>query len=134
MSCVVDTTVASFILEDRPELSAYRPHLEQSSLVYISFQTVAEMKFGALLRNWGDEKQKKLEKFFSGVQVIDSSIELATKWAIVMHEARLAGRRLETGDAWIAASALLLGIPLLTHDKDFDKSACPSIIVYSYSS
>ena len=131
MSCIVDTTVASFILEGRPELSAYRQVLARYPIVYISFQTVAEMKFGALLKNWGEEKLHKLDKFFSGVEIIEYSSELADRWAIVMQDARHAGRRLETGDAWIAATALLLDIPLLTHDKDFDKNACPAITVYS---
>ena len=132
MNFVIDTTVASFILEDRPEIIAYHSHFASSPLVYISFQTVAEMKLGSLLKNWGELKRNKLERFFSGVQIVDYSIGLADKWAIVMKEARLAGRRLEAGDAWIAATALLLDSPLLTHDRDFDQSACPSIIVYSY--
>ena len=29
------------------------------------------------------------------------------------------GRRLESGDCWIATTAVYLDIPLLTHDKDF---------------
>ncbi len=134
MSCVVDTTVASFILEDRPELEAYRPHLEIASHMFISFQTVAEMKFGALNKHWGIQKLDKLNKFFSGVGIIEYSSELAERWALVMQEARQAGRRLENGDAWIAATALLLNIPLLTHDKDFNKNACPSIQVFSHIS
>ena len=31
----------------------------------------------------------------------------------------LAGRRLSVADAWIAATALYLGCPLATHDRDF---------------
>ena len=51
----------------------------------------------------------------------------------MMHEARKAGRRLEAGDCWIAATALLLDAPLLTHDKDFDTKACPSLAVIRYT-
>ena len=31
-----------------------------------------------------------------------------------------AGRRLNTADAWIAATALMLNCPLASHDGDFD--------------
>ena len=72
-----------------------------------------------------------MEDFLSSCKTMKYTDELAEKWAIIMKEARQAGRRLESGDAWIAATALLLGIPFLTHDKDFDKNACPSIVVYS---
>ena len=130
-SYVADTSVASLILRKRPEVSAYRERLE-GSRIYLSFQTIAEMRFGALLKNWGGKRRRELEDFLSSCTTLEYTDELADKWAIIMKEARLAGRRLESGDAWIAATALLLDIPLLTHDRDFDQSACPSIIVYSY--
>ena len=130
-SYVADTSVASLILRKRPEVSAYRERLE-GSRIYLSFQTIAEMRFGALLKNWGGKRRRELEDFLGSCTTLEYTDELADKWAIIMKEARLAGRRLESGDAWIAATALLLDIPLLTHDRDFDQSACPSIIVYSY--
>jgi predicted nucleic acid-binding protein len=34
-----------------------------------------------------------------------------------MVSARQAGRRVETADAWVAATALLYDAPLLTHNK-----------------
>ncbi len=36
-----------------------------------------------------------------------------------MTTARRKGRRMEAGDAWIAATAVLYAAPLLTHDADF---------------
>ena len=49
-----------------------------------------------------------------------------------MQDARRTGRRLEAGDAWIAATAKMLDAPLLTHDKDFSPVACPAITIYCY--
>ena len=34
-------------------------------------------------------------------------------------EREKAGRRLNTADAWIAATAILLACPLASHDRDF---------------
>lgn len=46
-SYVADTSVASLILRKRPEVSAYREHLE-GARIYLNFQTIAEMRFGAV--------------------------------------------------------------------------------------
>jgi len=35
-----------------------------------------------------------------------------------MARARAFGKRLETADAWIVATALRHGLPLVTHDRD----------------
>lgn len=128
---VADTSVASLILRNSPELSAYQPYI-QGANIYLSFQTIAEIRYGALLKNWGRRRRQELEAFLGSYTILGYTDELADRWAKVMLEARQAGRRLEAGDAWIAATALLLGVPLLTQVKDFDKSACPSILVYSY--
>ena len=130
--CVIDTTVASLMLQNRPELSLYASHLAGMSIT-ISFQTVAEMRYGALRNDWGERRIGELAAFFRSLTIVESSSGLTDCWATIMHEARQAGRRLEAGDAWIAATALLLNVPLLTHDKDFAVDACPSIIVHRYA-
>ena len=43
-----------------------------------------------------------------------------------MFVARKAGRRLETADAWIAATALLYDAPLLTHNSS-DYQGVPAL-------
>src|SRR5205823_6490431 len=93
---VLDTTVASLILNQRPQLALYQPLLEDASLV-LSFQTVAEMRFGALRANWAAQRKRLLEEFFSSFFILEYTDQLATCWAEVMNEARKAGRRLETG-------------------------------------
>jgi predicted nucleic acid-binding protein len=40
--------------------------------------------------------------------------DLCTKWAEVTVAAPAAGRRIDCADAWIAATALLIGVPGLT--------------------
>ena len=130
-SCVLDTNIVSFTLREAPEALLYKEHLNQSRVI-LCFQTVAELRYGAVWSMWGNKKRLELENFFKRQTIVSYSSDLADCWALVMNEARLAGRRLESGDAWIAATALLLNIPLLTHDKDFDKTACPSINVISF--
>lgn len=42
---------------------------------------------------------------------------LCTKWAEVMVAAETSGRRIDCADAWIAATALLADVPLVTHNR-----------------
>ena len=129
---VLDTSVASFVFKTSPLIASYRPHL-QNVASFLSFHTVAEMRLGAMRDNWGNNRRQILENYFAALQVVGYTDELCHCWVRMMHEARKAGRRLESGDGWIAATALLLDAPLLTHDKDFDAEACPSITVIRYT-
>ena len=130
--CVLDTNVVSLILRNAPQATPYLQYLEGVERI-LSFQTIAEMRFGSRTGKWGYFRKQNLESFLRAQTVVTYTDELAHNWALVMHEARRAGRRLEAGDAWIAATALLLNIPLLTHDRDFDVSSCPSIEVIRFA-
>lgn len=129
---VLDTTIASLLFRKRPELALYQAHLE-NSLLTICFQTVAEMRFGVLKVGWGLPRRQELERYFAKLHLVVYEDRLASTWAQIVYEAEQTGRRLEAGDAWIAATAKYLNAPLLTHDKDFSPQACPSITVYCYA-
>jgi len=53
-------------------------------------------------------------------------------WARVSVLCRKQGRRLEAGDAWIAATAADREITLLTHDRDHVGLDVPGLNVISY--
>lgn len=112
-------------------LVPYQQHMQGATL-FLGFQTVAEMRFGALKANWGASRRQVLEQFFSNFNIILYNDALAFHWVEVMLDAQRVGRRLEAGDGWIVAPAKYLNAPLLTHDKDFDPSACPSLTIYRY--
>jgi predicted nucleic acid-binding protein len=131
-SVVLDTSIVSFAFKDSALFDLYRAGLS-GSVRFISFQTVAEMRLGALLSRWGVPRTQKLEDFLASLQVVGYSDELCHRWAKVMHDARRAGRRLEAGDAWIAATALLLDVPLLTHVRDFADRAVTSVKVVCHA-
>jgi predicted nucleic acid-binding protein len=57
-----------------------------------------------------------LRLFIGRCAIVPSSHDLVPKWAEAM-VARKSGRRIETADAWIAATALLYDAPLLTNNK-----------------
>jgi predicted nucleic acid-binding protein len=49
--------------------------------------------------------------------VIDDSV--AAAWATLRGRLREAGRRMPVNDSWIAATAISLGVPLVTQDDDY---------------
>jgi predicted nucleic acid-binding protein len=78
--------------------------------------TEAEMERWALQASWSEDRTRRCREFLKQFTIVPSSEALSRKWAGVMVQARSAGRRIETADAWIAATALLYGAPLLTHN------------------
>ena len=131
---LLDTTVAS-LLHPRKRgseiLSRYAVHMEKQTLT-LSFQSVAELWNWAEAREWGDEARNELDLFIKRFLVIPYDYALAQAWARAMQSSRKEGRRLDSGDCWIAATAIHRRIPLLTHDRDFLDLPIPGLQVISY--
>ncbi|MDQ3258302.1 MAG: type II toxin-antitoxin system VapC family toxin [Acidobacteriota bacterium] len=115
MAIVVDTDVVSFLYKYDTRAVAYRPHLD-GQMPIISFQTLAELEQWPLRRNWGARRRQDLLTYLRRYLVEQSSPELCRRWAEAMEGARRAGRPILTGDAWVAATALSYGVPLVTNN------------------
>lgn len=113
---VLDTDVVSFLFKADSRAQLYLPHLDNRQW-FISFMTEAELEQWALLANWSEKRVEWLRLFLERFAIVPSSHDLVLKWAEAMVAARRNGRRIETADAWIAATALLYDAPLLTHNK-----------------
>lgn len=89
----------------------------------ISFVTVAELRFGARVAGWGSERLQRLESQIARAQVLwvdDSLVEayaVLRTWCITRGHGL--GQKDHEADRWIAATALYLGIPLVSHDAIF---------------
>lgn len=114
---IVDTDVWSYLYKGRDEAKLYEPHLFGNVLV-ISFQTQAELLRGALAANWGVQRRQHLESRLKKYMVEPSSYGLSLRWAEAMNSARRNGRPIASADAWVAATALHLGVPLITHNRN----------------
>ena len=113
---VLDTDVVSFLFKSDTRAQIYLPELQDRQW-FISFMTEAELEQWALLANWSEKRVDWLRLFLSHFEVVPSSHDLDLKRAEARVGARRNGRRIETADAWIAATALLYDVPLLTHNK-----------------
>jgi tRNA(fMet)-specific endonuclease VapC len=121
MAIVVDTDVVSYIFKKDSRAALYEPHLVQVPK-FISFMTFAELRRWEFQSNWGRAKTAKFEFLLSDFGVIYADEKLCNIWASITNESKKKGRPVTTADAWIAATALMFEIPLVTNNrKDFEQ-------------
>ena len=117
MPLVVDTDVVSFLYKRDTRARLYEPHLNDPPFI-VSFMSLAELRRWTLERNWGEGRRQELEEYLTRYLVLHSDDQMCDRWAQAMNSARLRGRPIAPADAWIAATALHLGVPLITHNKN----------------
>lgn len=121
---VVDTNVFGAELTRRGAAvaGAYREHIEGRDL-FISFVTVAELRYGARLAGWGEQRFRRLEARVGVAEVVWAGDGLLDAYVSLRHECTLAGHPLgqkhHESDRWVAATARWLGVPLVAHDAVF---------------
>ena len=131
---LLDTSVASLIHPKKKGndlREKYAPHMRGQTLA-LSFQTVAELWGWAEANKWGEKARQGLDAFIRRFLVIPYDFMLAQVWAKVMEASKTEGRRFESGDCWVAATAVHRGIPLLVHDKDFWGRSIPGLEIITY--
>ena len=116
---VVDTGVVSFIFRKDDRAQFYEEHIAGMRPV-VSFQTLEELYIWPIRNNWSTRRRNELQRHLDQYEVVWPNLELVQMSADLRNEREKAGLRLNTADAWIAATALMLGCPLAYHDRDFD--------------
>jgi len=112
---VVDTDVVSFQFKRDTRAVLYDPHLAGRVLV-LSFMTIAELDGWSLHQRWGAARRARLDAHLRRFVTYPYDRNLCRVWAEATQEARQAGRPIQCADAWIAATALALDVPLVTHN------------------
>lgn len=116
MGIVIDTDVTSYLFKRDSRAELYRPHLSNFPY-FISFMTLAEMRRWALEQNWSSAKRGELEEYLLIYLVVFADDDLCNFWAEAKNGAKRNGKPIDAADAWIAATALLLNVPLVTHNR-----------------
>lgn len=115
---LVDTNVVSYIFRGDTRGDLYDSIVKDFDHLAISFQTAAELEFWAHKRNWERRRRADFALFLSDFFVVYSDEEACLFWASIRLARQRMGRPLQPEDAWIAATALVLGCPLITHDQE----------------
>lgn len=120
---VIDTDVFSADLVPRSALAQRYAPIITGRLAFISFQTEAEVRYGALRRGWGEARMLKLEAKLGRVEIVHTGPELILVYARLRTACANAGHALaqreHNADRWVAATALRLGLPLVSNDGIF---------------
>lgn len=116
---LLDTDVVSFLFKGDTRALKYASLIE-GNRVAISFMTVAELFEWAAVRKWGRWRLTQLEKTLAGYIVVPSDVELCRTYGVLRAQLQAVGKTIASQDAWIAATALRHGLPLVTHNpSDF---------------
>jgi tRNA(fMet)-specific endonuclease VapC len=116
---VVDTNVVSYIARSS------RVGLEYEALIAerragVTLLTLMELHYGVTLENWSRQKIEWLDRKLQEFIEIDASSVTAELCGSLRAQRRLTGRPIDIPDAWNAATAIWLGVPLVTHDRDLE--------------
>ncbi|MFZ1489078.1 MAG: PIN domain-containing protein [Ilumatobacteraceae bacterium] len=128
---VVDTDVFSARLIPDSLLARRYEALLVGRVELISFQTVAELRYGALLRGWGTIRISRLETAIAGAEVVHSGDDLIRTYSELRAACARIGHALHQrehdADRWIASTAIRLGVPLVSNDGVF--RATPGLLL-----
>jgi predicted nucleic acid-binding protein len=87
----------------------------------VSIITIGELRAGVLAASSVEVRDRRLGTLTAALQLepvpVDESV--AAHWARLRVLLRDSGQRMPVNDSWIAATALALGVPVVTQDDDF---------------
>lgn len=87
----------------------------------ISVVTIGELRAGVLAADDVATRDQRLATLTNAMQLAAIAIDerVAEAWAKLRLTLRDAGARMPVNDSWIAATAISLGIPVITQDEDY---------------
>jgi tRNA(fMet)-specific endonuclease VapC len=131
MNLLFDTNIILWIARDTSGYKIIEVMNPDDKIIYVSFANVVEAQSIAYQNKWGDAKINRMETFFENVRVVEISDILTTSYIAIdsfsqkkHHDfdeyAFKTPRNMGKNDLWIAATASLLNLTLVTTDGDFD--------------
>jgi predicted nucleic acid-binding protein len=116
-SVLVDTNIVSYIFRHDSRAVPYVKRHLNNRLWFISFMTQGELYRWPIRGQWGEDRRNRLFSYLAKYGVLESNVTICQRWADIMERK---GFPIGDADAWIAATAIAYGLPLVTHNvKDF---------------
>ncbi len=121
---LLDTNIVVALVRDNPLGKFIDGKYNLSGTLHrsaVSIITVGEMHSLATQFGWGNEKRDTLEEILEEIVWIDiNHLDVLRAYGEIDTDCQKAGRSMGENDTWIAATAHVSGMTLLTTDKDFD--------------
>ena len=119
---MADTNAVSYIITRHPLAARYAHLFADEAAIGISFQALAELRVGLRMLDWD---RRRFDAVMSRFVEVPLSSRAEQIWvdvradSIARHRDE-GGRAISAADAWIAATAMAIPCPLITHDvRDF---------------
>jgi predicted nucleic acid-binding protein len=87
----------------------------------VSIITIGELRAGVLAARTVETRDRRLAMLTSALALDPIPIDdtVAEQWALLRVTLHRDGLRMPVNDSWIAATAMALGVPVVTQDDDF---------------
>lgn len=89
--------------------------------IAVSIITIGELRAGVLAARDLPTRDRRLDTLIRAIELQPVAIDtpVADAWARLRITLREAGLRMPVNDSWIAATAIALGVPVVTQDADY---------------
>ena len=96
----------------------------------VSVVTLAELRAGVLAARDLSTRARRLAtlEYVLGLDLVPIDAAVADAWAVLRVALRDLGRSMKVNDAWIAATAIALGVPIVTQDEDFAEAPMVTVV------
>lgn len=120
MKLVLDTNIYCDFAEGVSQTVDILADLGQ--FLYLPAIVLGELSYGFMKGNRRAVNERKLDEIIQllGIQVIDVTRSVASKYGLIYLSLSQKGRKIPLNDVWIAASCMEIGGTLLTRDRHFE--------------
>src|SRR5262245_48323081 len=112
---IADTNVISYIHAESSLGLAYRKLIAHRE-VGLAGHTIAELRAGPVIGQWGERRLGEYMRFLDQFHHVPCTRGMAELCGALRGVRRRIGQPIDWADAWAAACALWLDLPLVTHD------------------
>lgn len=116
----------------RPEPAARYWTVVAERRIVVSFATGTEMRYGALKAGWGEFRRRVLDRDLARLAIVEPDDDVMNVCAQLRADCERAGRplgqKIHEADRWIAATAMKLGVELVSDDSVFQDVPGLSVI------
>ena len=116
--CLLDTNIVIALLVGEKNVLE---GLQKVDEVFLSNVVLGELYYGAYKSEQSRNNIERIEELAKSSVVISSDENVAQKYGEIKNALRAKGRPIPENDIWIAATAILYHLTLITRDKHFDE-------------
>lgn len=116
--CLLDTNIIIALLSG--EKSVVKA-LREVNEVFLSSVVIGELYYGAFKSNQTSRNLRRREELAEYSVVISCDKHVSQKYGEIKNKLRAIGRPIPENDIWIAATAILHDLTLITRDRHFEE-------------